>query len=170
MLGALAATQLGASECDGSVIEDSGFDLWCGDQLCAWDRVRGDTRRVATWHAGDSGVELVGDDAAIAQRSAIASRTDTCIAFELVANVEPTAEAYLEIDVFGDGSVERRERLPTARWRPLSYNLLVRGPYTGIEFVLSKRGSGVAQLARIEAAVAIGCEGLTPIDGGPGPR
>lgn len=162
---AVAAGSLGADECGGPVLRDPGFDLWCDDQLCAWDQVRGDARRVATWHGSDAGVELVGDDAAIAQRSPLTSTGDVCLEFTLVADVAATAEAYLEVDVFGDGTVERRERMPTARWQPLRYRLAIAGPFAEIEFALTKRGPGVVQLARIQAGRADDCAGLTPIVG-----
>ena len=31
----LAASQMGATDC-GQVLRDPGFDLWCGEDLCAW--------------------------------------------------------------------------------------------------------------------------------------
>lgn len=162
------ATQLGATDC-GQVIRDSSFDLWCGQELCAWKVTRGDIRRVPTWNEGDSGVELVGNDAAIQQLSPVNHGDGTCIKFHLVANVEQSAELFLDIDVEGDGTVERSERLPTARWKPISYNILVAAPYDGIRFELRKAGTGKAAVANIGAeTVQDQCEGLSALD--PGPR
>src|SRR5215468_1920822 len=62
-----AAGQLGATDCGGGITRDPGFDLWCGDVLCAWKIERGEVLRVPTWNEGDAGVELVGPDAAIEQ-------------------------------------------------------------------------------------------------------
>ena len=62
----VVASQMGATKC-GQVLRDPGFDLWCGDELCAWKVERGDVKRVATWHEADAGVELVGGDVAIEQ-------------------------------------------------------------------------------------------------------
>ena len=165
----MAATQLGATDC-GQVIRDPGFDLWCGDDLCTWKVVRGDVSRAPTWHSSDAGVELVGDDAAISQLAPVDSGDGTCIHFELVADIDDAAEAYLAVDVFGDGSIDRSERLPASKWKPLSYNLSIKPPFDGVRFELSKRGAGRAVLGRIHAEVAPdGCEGLPPIDGGPAP-
>jgi hypothetical protein len=165
----LAVTQLGATDC-GRVLRDPGFDLWCGEALCSWKVVRGEIRRAPTWHSSDSGVELVGPDAAISQLAPVTDSDGTCIHFELVANVEDDAEAYVEIDVHGDGSIDRKERLPTSQWKPLSYNLLIKAPFDGIRFELSKQGTGRAVLGRIHAETTRdACEGLTPIDGGPAP-
>src|SRR5262249_26024937 len=78
---------------------------------------------------------------------------------------------YLSLDVFGDGSYDRRERLPASRWKQLSYNLAIKPPFDGIRFELSKKGAGRAVLGRIHAETtkSEACEGLTPIDGGPAP-
>ena len=44
---AVVASQMGATKC-GQVLRDPGFDLWCGDELCAWKLERGEVKRVAT--------------------------------------------------------------------------------------------------------------------------
>lgn len=162
------ASQLGATEC-GTVIRDSGFDLWCGDELCAWKVTRGSIKKVPTWNEGDSGVELVGSDVAIQQLTPVSSSDGTCIRFHLIANVKDTAEVYLDVDVEGDGTVELHERIPTANWKPLSYNIAIEAPYDGIRFEITRRGTGTAALANIGAELAKdSCVGLTPLD--PGPR
>jgi hypothetical protein len=163
-----AATQMGATDC-GEVIRDPGFDLWCGDALCSWKIVRGDAQRVSTWHDGDSGVELLGDDAAIAQLTPVNYHDGKCIRFELVANVEDTAEATLAIDVYGDGKIEKTEPIPTSRWKPLTYKIKIAKPFTGVRFELSKRGPGKAAFAKIGAAIDSECAGLTEIPSGPAP-
>jgi len=158
----VASTQLGATNC-GQVTRDPGFDLWCGNELCVWKVVRGDVRRVATWHDGDSGVELLGSDTAISQLTPVNSIDGTCIRFDLVANVAETAEVDLNIDVEGDGTVDKQERVPTASWKPVSFRIFVKAPYDGIRFELAKHGTGTAILARINAELADDCEGLAPI-------
>jgi hypothetical protein len=162
------ASQIGATDC-GQVIRDSSFDLWCGEELCAWKVTRGEIKRVPTWNEGDSGVELVGADSAIQQLTPVNHGDGTCIKFHLVANVEENAEAFLDIDVEGDGTIERTERIPTAHWKPVSYNIAISPPFDGIRFEIRKSGAGHAQLANIGAETAAKeCEGLTPLD--PGPR
>src|SRR5829696_1451557 len=86
-----ALSQLGSTDC-GHAIRDDGFDLWCGEQLCAWKLERGAVKRVPSWNEGDAAVELVGDDVAIQQLSRVNSNDGTCLRFDLVANVETTAE------------------------------------------------------------------------------
>lgn len=149
----IAATQLGATDC-GEIIEDPGFDHWCGDRLCYWDIERGDIRRVATWHAGDDGAEFVGDDVAISQMTEVTSTDTDCIRFEMIADVEETAEVHLEVDVRGDGTIEWRERIPTAYFEKVSLRIGLAGPYEGVRFRLTKVGSGRAVLAHIGAEVA----------------
>lgn len=158
----VAAMQLGATDC-GQITRDPGFALWCGDELCTWKTVRGEIRRAPTWHAQDAGVELYGTDTAIAQLTPVNSVDADCLRFELVANVDATAEVMLKIDVFGDGQVEREERIPAVRWEPVVFTLPIEAPYAGIRFELAKRGTGTAVVAQIEATTAHGeCEGLPP--------
>lgn len=164
----LAATQIGATDC-GQVLRDPGFDLWCGTDLCTWKVVRGDAKRVDTWHDGDSGVELLGADAAIAQLSPVDHGDGTCIVFDLVANVDEDALAVLNIDIYGDGTVEAERPIPTSNWKPLSYRLHFAKPFTGIRFEIAKHGPGRAVFANIGAAIVTGCDGLTEIEAGPAP-
>src|SRR5262245_21518783 len=77
----------GATEC-GTVIDDSGFELWCDDHLCEWQLEKGDIARAPTWIDQDSGVEMVGDDVAIAQLTPVEFSDGHCIQFTLVADVE----------------------------------------------------------------------------------
>ena len=166
----LATTQLGATDCGGGITRDPGFDLWCGDTLCAWKIERGEVRRSATWHEADSGVELLADAAAIEQFTPVDSHDGTCIRFELVSDVAESAQVELEVDIYGDGSVERTYPLPTTHWKPTSYLFAVQPPFTGIRFAIAKHGPGRAVVARMRAAVVdTGCDGVTPLDGGPAP-
>jgi hypothetical protein len=167
---ALAATQLGATDCGGGITRDPGFDLWCGGALCAWKIERGDIRRVPTWHEADAGVELVAAGTAIEQFTPVNSHDGTCIRFDLIADVAENAQAELAIDIYGDGTVERTFEIPTAHWKPVSFAFAVKPPYTGIRFEIAKRGAGHAVVARMHAALADGaCDGVTGLDGGPAP-
>jgi hypothetical protein len=157
-LAAVLATQLGATDC-GEIIDDPGFDLWCGDQLCVWKIEAGDARQVPTWHRRDDGVSLIGDPAAISQDTPVNSFDGTCIRFEMLADVEETAEVTLELDIWSDGTVEHVERVPTSHWKKVSFLLAVKAPYDGIRFRLQKRGPGRAVLADIGAQTATGCPG-----------
>jgi hypothetical protein len=169
LLVTAAASQLGATDC-GQITRDQGFDLWCGEVLCTWKLERGEIKKVGTWNEHDSGVEMIGDDVAFSQLTPVTSGDTTCIRFELVANVDENAEVRLNVDVYGDGSVELSERLPTARWKPLSFKIPIRAPYQGVRFELTKRGSGKAVLAQLQAETATGeCEGFTVISPGPAP-
>jgi hypothetical protein len=164
-----AASQLGATDC-GAITRDPGFDLWCSDALCAWKVERGAIRRVPTWHEADSGVELVDPGTAIEQFTPVNSGDGTCIQFDLISNVDETAQAELAVDIYGDGSVERTFEIPTAPWQPVSYAFAVKPPFTGIRFEIAKRGPGHAVVARMRAAVVKdGCAGLPELDGGPAP-
>ena len=166
----VAASQLGATNC-GQVLRDPGFDLWCGDSLCAWKTERGQIAQVATWHAGDSGVSMLGSDTAIEQLAPVNGNDTDCIHFDLVANIDDDAEVYLNVDLEGDGTLEMHERLPTSNWAPLTYNIALTSPYDGIRFELTKTGAGNAVLANIGASTdGANCAGLTPLVAGPRPN
>ena len=169
LLAIVIASQLGATDC-GQVLRDQGFDLWCGDQLCAWKLERGSIEQVPTWNEGDHGVALVGSDTAIEQLTPESSGDGTCIELTMVANVDPSVDVELNIDIYGDGSIEHHERLPAAKWKALTYDLLLKGPYYGVRFELAKTGSGTAELANIGAkTLENGCAGLVPIVAAPAP-
>jgi hypothetical protein len=86
----VAASQLGATDCDGGITRDPGFDLWCGDALCAWKIERGEIRPAPTWHREDTGVELIDPGTAIEQFSPVDSRDGTCIRFDLISDTAET--------------------------------------------------------------------------------
>jgi len=168
LLAGLVTSQLGATDC-GNVLRDPGFDLWCGDQLCAWKVERGNVQRVPTWNEGDPGVELVGANVAIEQLSPVASSDGSCIEFDLLADVDIDAEVHLNIDVYGDGSVEAFEPIQTTHWAPVSFKLPITGSYSGVRFEIEKLGAGHAALAQISAKITTGCGGLSPIQPDPAP-
>jgi hypothetical protein len=182
LLLAVAVSQMGATNC-GQALRDPSYDLWCGEELCAWKVERGDIKRVPTWHRGDSGVELLGSDAAISQLSPLDSADgqcrdledggractkpdDVCIEFSLLANIDDKATVDLNLDILNDGTVEHTQRLPIAQWEPLSYRVVIGQPFAGVRFQLVKSGSGLAQLANIGARLADNCDGLPVIDPG----
>lgn len=159
-----AASQVAATDC-GQITRDQGFDLWCGETLCSWKVERGTIARVGTWHEDDAGVEMIGDDVAFEQLTPVNSYDTTCIRFELISNVAETAEVRLNVDVFGDGTIDYSERIPTSNWKPVSFLIPIQPPYNGVRFEMAKRGNGKAVVAQLQAEVAkqAECAGLTPI-------
>jgi hypothetical protein len=146
----LAVSQMGATDC-GQIIKDPGFDLWCGDRLCDWKTERGEVARVPTWHAGDDGVQLLGDDVLITQATPVTSSDSTCIEFSMLTDVALDADVHLQFDVFGDGVIDYDQPIPTASWAPVSYLVSIDAPWNGITFRLVKHGGGHAVLAEIKA-------------------
>lgn len=150
------------------VLQDPGFDLWCGDSLCAWELESGAIEQVPTWHGSDSGVSMLGDEVAFSQ---YADQHVSCLRFELIADVEETAEVTLQLDLDNDGAIEHEQRIPTSNWEQLSYLIDMPTTYRGILFRLHKRGSGRAILAEVAALSESSseCEGapkIESLDGG----
>ena len=164
-----AFASMGAGEC-GQILDDSGFDLWCGPSLCAWEVEAGEIRKVATWHEGDAGVELLAADTKLSQLAEVNVWDGACVRFEMVADLDDSVDLRLQMDVFGDGTYEYDERIPASDWRHLSY--LVRLPahqvwndrpgIVDVRVRLHKRGSGRAVLANIGAELADDAECTTP--------
>jgi len=153
LLFAVALGTGGATKC-GQIVEDRGFDLWCGESLCTWTLEKGEIAPAATWHPDDLGVDMLGDDTAISQMTPVEASDGTCVRFTLVADVAEEAEVRLQMDVFGDGSFETDERIPTSDWRKLTYLVRMPADYSGVRFRLTKRGTGRAVLANIGAEIA----------------
>ncbi len=155
-LATVFITQTGYNECTGDVLHDPGFDIWCGDELCSWDLEKGDVRKVSTWHDGDPGVDLIGDEVAISQLSLY--EPVQCLRFSLVADVSEDASVTLEMDLDDDGTVEYARAIPTSRWAELVY-LVELGSHDDIRFRLRKTGGGHAVLAQIRAVDNPECGG-----------
>lgn len=147
---------LSAEECGKThYIDDSGFDLWCGDTLCNWDVASGNVARAATWHKDDYAVELIGNDVLITQLS---TRTSTnCLRFEVLADIDDDARLTLSIDYFDDGVVDYEQELGHVRWESLVHFVATPNTWQGVRFSLHKEGPGRARLAQIEATSDSNC-------------
>lgn len=146
------------------VTRDPGFDLWCGDQLCAWKVFEGDVKKVPTWHEKDAGVALLGTNAGIEQTAPVDMYDATCLRFSLLSRSATSVQLQLEVDINGDGSVETVERFPAGNWQKLVYDLKLATPYRGVRFAITKAGTGEAEVAQLDVKTASdGCEGFTPI-------
>ena len=160
-VAAAALASMGATDC-GQIIDDAGFDLWCGDQLCKWDLDAGQIQRAATWHESDAGVELLGSDTKISQHTDVDNLDGTCIRFEMIADLDDSVDLRLQMDVYDDLSYEYDERIPAADWRALSYLVRMPSTYAGVRFRLYKRSAGHAVLANIGAEIAPDSECTSP--------
>ncbi len=168
-LSVVYVTQSGYDACTGDLLHDSGFDMWCGEQLCSWKVERGEAVQAPTWHDSDLGVDMVGD-VVLTQRADIDERIAPCVRFELVADIAEDATVTLGMDLLGDGELDYERQLPTSSWAPLVY--LVRMPtrYQGIVFRLEKTG-GHAVLAQMRARTVEveACGGAAAIEDVPVP-
>jgi hypothetical protein len=161
LLATAALASTGATDC-GQIIDDSGFDLWCGPNLCKWQVEAGEIRRISTWHEGDAGVELLGPEAKLSQLTDVNSFDGTCVRFEMVADLDDSVDLRLQMDVWGDGTYEYDERIPASDWRKLSYLVRMPSDYDGVRFRLYKRGAGRTNLANISAELAGELDCTTP--------
>jgi hypothetical protein len=155
---AIACLSLSLAGCP--LDDDPGFDDWCGDRLCHWTLVDGEIAKAPTWHERDYGVELIGPQVTLTQQPDIHSVA--CLEFKVIADIDPAASVYLELDFLSDGTAEYTAQLPSARWQPLTF--LVNAPtwYDGVTLTIRKETDGHAVLARLELGDSHDCTG-TPI-------
>jgi hypothetical protein len=156
LLAPLLCLALGACPLD----DDPGFDDWCGDNLCHWTLVDGTIKKAPTWHDRDYGVELEGSHVTLTQRPDITSIA--CLEFKVIADIDPSAAVFVELDFRADGTTEYRERLPSARWQPLTFLISAPSWYDGLQLTVRKESDGHAVLARLELGDGEGCTD-TPI-------
>ena len=158
LFAAFAFLTLSAEDCGTQhFIDDSGFDLWCDEQLCAWEVEAGQVVQAPSWHKDDYAAEFVGDSVVISQLS-VGART-TCLRFEVLADIDDNARVFLEMDFFDDGVLDYEEELGHVTWERLTYFVGTRANWDSVRFTLRKEGPGRARLAQIEATNAADCVG-----------
>lgn len=159
----LALPLLMAGECEEPLVTDSGFDLWCGDSLCAWQVDEGTITKVQTWHARDFGADLVSPATTISQVLPYGSEDVACIHFNLLANIDPAVDVVLNLD-FGDGTTGVSQTLSSGAWAPADYHLVPPTYFQSVRVSIRKRGAGHAVLARIQATKSSSaCAGTPPV-------
>ena len=142
---------------------DSGFDLWCGDALCAWQVDEGAIAKVPTWHARDYGVDLVSASTTISQLLPHGSADLACVHFKLLADIAPSVNVVLDLD-FDDGSSHVLQTLPTGAWTPIDYQLVTPTYFQSVRVSIRKNGAGRAVLAQIQADKSSSvCAGIPPL-------
>ena len=138
-----------AVTCETDLIDDAGFQLWCGERLCAWDLEQGSIRKVSTWHTHDYGVDLLGPQVVL---SAPAQNSTSSVRIEVTSNIEENAAVSLEIDRDGDGAIDWSVSVPPSD----GYVSRLWDPDVGVGFdgvfYIRKSGEGRAVLARVRAS------------------
>lgn len=107
--------------CELDVVEDPGFQFWCGEQLCEWYLREGEIARVPTWHEHDYAVELVG--APVHLEQTFATRVSGCVLVELIADVEADAMVTIAIDEDQDRIPEWVETVDRAGFQRMSWQV-----------------------------------------------
>jgi hypothetical protein len=164
----MALTVLKAEDqggCDSTIVGDPTFDLWCGEQLCAWKLEQGQIRRVSTWHRSDYGVEMVGSAVVISQVAQISSLDTSCLEYRLQVDREDSVNLYMEMDFLDDGKVEHSQPLGGDGYSPETYRLRPPSWFDRVRFIVRKSGDGRAVLAeiKIKKVDVSECAGAKPI-------
>lgn len=151
--------------CGSSLLGNSRFNFWDGNNLLTWNTIRGSVRPAETWHPKDLGVELLGNDTAISQR---AERYPECILINLLAQSEETTTLQFEVDFYDDGVVDARQQIPVSNWAPLRFYLFTTATFDRepVRFTVSKRGDGRAVLANLSVEGEEYCPGEVLVPAG----
>lgn len=134
---------------ENDVIDDAGFQIWCGETLCAWRLEEGEIRRVPTWHEHDYAVELVGSPVRLSQAAEYGA--SSCVRIELIADVEQGAGVSVAIDRDGDGEVDWSAPVNRSGFRSMSWDVRP-GSSADAVFYLRKVGEGRAVVAQLRAS------------------
>ncbi len=138
------------SYCETDVIDDPGFQFWCGEELCEWDLEEGEIRKVATWHEHDYAVELVGAPVLLANHAD--GGLPRCMRVELIADVEPRANLTIEIDYEPDGTSDWTVPVAREGFRSLAWEVYPQGSFPDAVFYVRKLGEGRAIIMQLRAS------------------
>ncbi len=150
----LASLLLRGDGCEPQVIDNPSFDAWEGENLLAWEIEAGEVRKVSTWHKGDYGVELVGEEVALSQ---LVTEHFECLHFDLLADVDGP-QVFVELDFFDDGSIEHQERVAGVDFAPVRFRVAMPPWYESVRFRIHKQGDGRAVLAQVLLVAGEGCD------------
>jgi len=152
VLAAIGLTVLcGYEACGADILDDPGFDLWCGDELCSWEVEEGEVEKVPTWHEQDEGASLVGPRVAISQLAEVTNLDVRCVYFTLLADADPGATLSLELDFLDDGVTEYDHEIPAEDWENIGYHVAAPDWYDGLRFRIRKVGDERAVIAQVRA-------------------
>lgn len=142
------------------VLQNPGFDLWCGDALCHWNVVDGEIERVPTWHRSDWGASLVGDRVVLEQAVPLGDEFISCIEITAQTVIERGATLRLELD--DDTHID----LPNTDFHD-HHQTVDFAPLRTTMFILVKTGEATAIVAQVRAQVPPTCRQAPSPSGSP---
>ena len=141
--------------------ETIDFYSFCCDQRCDFYLIEGQVEHgIATWHELDSGLGLQGDFVVLRTQDNNAGPselTPDCYQVTIVADKDPAAELWLEVDVLADGENVAVKNIRADDWS--TSNFLFKAPSVEgtMRFSLVKQGDSRAVLYFMEIDGVFGC-------------
>lgn len=151
-------TMLPGWECGEPILDDTGFDIWCGKELCSWTVEQGQVKRVATWHRSDHGVDLVGPSVVLSQTSEATSKDVTCLDFRVQADRDDDVSLIVQMDFLADGSVEYSHPLASDDFQSVGYSITPPTWFERVKVTVRKTGAGRAVLSQLRVSKGSGCQ------------
>ena len=147
---------------DRDLLNNPGFDLWCGDELCNWEVASGAVSPAPTWHDQDLGALLSGG-VVMSQLSESSAGDADCIAFEIIANGPGSSSLTVELDFLDNGNVDYSATVSLENWAQSRQYITPPAWFDGIRFRLRQTGDDVT-IAQLRAtAVEMSHCGAEPI-------
>ncbi|MCB9656950.1 MAG: hypothetical protein H6726_04800 [Sandaracinaceae bacterium] len=94
----------------------------------------------------------------------VSSGTAGCLRFEVIADVEDSAQVQIEVDYGADGSVDHTQPMVASDWEPVSFLTSVPTWPGLMRFRIHKRGTGRAIIAHFGVRVAEECADPVTVD------
>ena len=132
------------------ILDNNGFDLWCGNQLCNWEVESGTVRKSPTWHRSDFGASFDGPIVAMSQLSTRVDSSVDCLVFVAVANIELSASVFVEVDYNDNGTYDVENPIPTSDWARIEFEIATPREFQNARFRIRKEGNGQAVFAELQ--------------------
>ena len=144
---------LGVSGCDNdnvapvSDVVNSSFNVWCGDNPCAWTVEEGDVEPVPTWHRSATGIRFASDPTRISQ--VIRTQYLSCVLLALQGDISGDAVLHFQVDTCNDGLDDGDVdlELPDGNWKTVYREARLVPRCEEARIILEKTGAGDAMLA-----------------------
>jgi hypothetical protein len=135
--------------CGPPVNQDTGFDMWCGNDLCAWEVPEGAIRRVPTWHRSDYGVSLEGERVTLTQLVVTNAGQGRCFRADMQVDRDGSVQLRFAVDFDDDGTPELDQPVTGSRFVPAVFPVVTTAWFDSVRFTITKIGTGRAVLARV---------------------
>ena len=156
---------LGAPGCESVAmdgIDNASFDIWCGDNPCAWKVEEGRVEPSPTWHRKAMGIRFADDPTRISQ--VIQVNQLSCVLLAVQGDTSGDAVLHLQVDTCNDGldAADPNIELPDGDWKTIFREASLTPSCNEARIILEKTGTGDAVLASADLTADYFCAPNSP--------